>query len=193
VPQGAQRGRHLHSHEPPRLVGRLPAAEEQAVGELDVLGRHPGVVPAHRDECLAPEHPDYPGDHPHARRERLGAANQADHGRELERLERRENGAAVRHAGIPRDGGQPGRGLETSDENPNRQWMDRGVGVLDHQVFPPRLAGARVEPLRLSLVDLVAEHAQAWIATASLPRSLRGVVVGTVVENQYLEVVVVQP
>jgi len=71
--------------------------------------------------------------------------------------------------------------------------MDRGVGVLDHQVFPACLARARIEPLRLSLVDLVAEHAETWITLPGLPRALGGVVRGSIVENQHLEVVIVQP
>jgi hypothetical protein len=87
LPERAECRRHLHSDERVRLESGVPAGDEQSPAEVDVLGRHPGVVPSGGHYGIAAEEPEHPCDDPYGADHRLRPADETDDRRGLDDLQ----------------------------------------------------------------------------------------------------------
>ena len=169
----------------------MPAAEQQLPGQVDVLGRHPRVVAADREDAVAAKQAEDAGDDADPSGQRLGAANQTDDRRRLQHLHSEEKSAAVRHVRRPGDSGQERRARDASDQQLERLGMHVRVGVGDCDELVARLAEAGVQLLGLAAIDRVADHPAARVACACLERCGFGGVGGAVVEDDHLELRIV--
>ena len=147
-PQRAERCGNLHAHERARFVRRLPAVEQQLPGQVDVLGRHPWVEAADGEHAVSAEQRQDACDDADASGQGLGAADQTDDRRRLQRLHRKQKAAAVGDVRRSRDRGHEGRAAHARDEQLERQRMHVCVGVGDRDQFVARMPEAGVQLLR---------------------------------------------